>query len=128
MALCKTDMMNAIYKLVSVALLGPLSASASSQAPPHPKSLNNTAGIVCLKLADNGTISDSFGIVSAGSKRKDRDLLAWANLHKWPATKKPGEVRNEWFAMAVVTGTASPPKEMPSCEQAAAQRSAVPVR
>lgn len=120
--------MNTIPKFIALALLGLLSSAASAQVPPHPKSLNNTAGIVCLNLADNGAIADSFVIVSAGSKRKDRDLLAWANLHKWPTTKKPGEVRNEWFAMAVVTGTASPPAKMPSCTQAAAQRSALPVR
>lgn len=104
-----------LIQSLAFCVLGLVTAAASAQQPPIPRSLTNEAGAVCLKVAENGTVDDAFVLVSTGSKRKDRDLLAWARQMQWPARKAAGEERNVWFPMALVSGTANPPQMPKRC-------------
>ena len=104
-------------------LFGLAISAASADTAPIPESLANSAGAVCLKVAENGQIAGAFVLVSTGSKRKDRDLLLWAKQLRWPVKKKEGEVRSAWFPMALVTGAAREPTMPKSCEPISAQAS-----
>jgi hypothetical protein len=96
-----------VPRYVAFLLIGVESAAVAAQ-PALPRSLSKATGGVCLKIAEDDTIAGAFLILSTGSARKDRDLLAWARQLRWPAKKAAGEQREVWFPMAITPEMARP--------------------
>jgi len=89
--------------------------AASDELPPLTPDLLNVAGVACVRIGDDGSVTGAFLIGSTGDPTRDQHLVDWVqHLHWLPA--KPGEkLRNSWFPMPVATGNARAPKAPDSC-------------
>ncbi|MBB3957868.1 energy transducer TonB family protein [Novosphingobium sediminicola] len=103
----------AITRLAALAgALSTATGAAAQELPPLEPILLNSSAVTCIKIADDGSVSDAFIVVSSGLPERDRHVLAWVRQLHWDAALPGDRFRNRWFPMPVAFGNAKPP-EMP---------------
>lgn len=88
---------------------------AAAQLVPVPPSLNDKAGVVCIKVSPKGTVSDVFLIQSTGDGLADADMIDWVRTLSWPVARRGDTTRKTWQPLPVAMGKAEPPNLPESC-------------
>jgi len=105
--------MRSIPALASIGCALALHAGASAQeAPPIAPIMLDSSAVTCIKIADDGSVSDAFIVTSSGLPERDRAVLAWVRQLHWDPALPGDQSRNRWFPMPVAFGNAKP-LEMP---------------
>ena len=100
-----------------LALLSPGIASAQD-LPDVPPSLSDAAGTVCVRVVDDGRVTDAFIVTSTGDSARDGALLVWVRKLRLPPAE-PGKARREnWSPMPIAFGDARLPVAPKNCAPA----------
>lgn len=107
-----------------LALAGSSLAAPLAAAPlvPVPASLNDKAGVVCIKVSPKGTVSDVFVVQSTGDGTADADMIDWVRTLSWPVAKPGDTTRKTWQPLPVAMGKAAVPELPESCAPPRAAR------
>lgn len=109
---------------VAAALLAG-AAAAGAELPPAPQSLRNAAAMMCLKIGDDGRITDLFLIHSTGDAAQDSAWLDWARKLHWDPAEPGARGRNVWLPMSIAFGTAKPEPAPAACAPSPVWRSVI---
>ncbi len=100
-----------------LSLLLPAAASAQD-FPTIPASLENAAGILCVRVTESGEVADAFVVTSTGDTARDNDMLAWVRRLRLPPAEPGKAKRDIWSPMPIAFGDARLPSSPKSCAPA----------
>jgi hypothetical protein len=88
--------------------------AASSGLPPISPELEGASAVACVRIGDMGVITDAFLARSTGDAERDRRLLEWIRMLRWPAADPGAARRDMWFPVPMAIGDGVKAPEGPS--------------